>query len=457
MTEFLNFSKKQLSSDNIFQNYSDYEQIPYFELRTSTSTLKLLTEHENITNTTTPIPYVTPYSERPETYIVPIIFAIIFFVGVYGNGTLVLIFIRHRVMRNVPNTYIISLAFADLLVISTCVPFTSTVYIFDSWPYGEVICKLSETTKDISIGVSVFTLTALSADRFFAIVDPLKKLHSSFGGRRAPMFTLIVTISIWAFACVCAIPAAYFSYVRTWEQNNSTLFRVCYPYPEDWPSFLPKIVVFVRFFVYYAVPLTIIAFFYVLMARHLINSTRNVPGEAQGQLRQIKARKKVAKTVLAFVIVFAVCFFPQHMFLLWFYHNPNAQQEFNQFWHLFRIVGFCLSFLNSCVNPIALYFVSGTFRKYFDEYLCLRCKKKKTRRYGSTIERSNRCGGGGGVREGCSSIGGGCARKDRTFWETTTTPPVVQMSILRKPDPVLTTECTVTTLLNGNGVKNHLI
>ncbi|CAG9828878.1 unnamed protein product [Diabrotica balteata] len=49
----------------------------------------------------------------------------------------------------------------------------------ESWPWGELICKLSEFAKDISIGVSVFTLTALSADRFFAIVDPLKKFHTS--------------------------------------------------------------------------------------------------------------------------------------------------------------------------------------------------------------------------------------------------------------------------------------
>lgn len=46
----------------------------------------------------------TPYDRRPETYIVPVLFAIIYVVGVLGNGTLVVIFLRHRAMRNVPNT-----------------------------------------------------------------------------------------------------------------------------------------------------------------------------------------------------------------------------------------------------------------------------------------------------------------------------------------------------------------
>nr|CAD7447567.1 unnamed protein product [Timema bartmani] len=36
-----------------------------------------------------------PYDARPETYIVPVVFALIFVVGVLGNGTLVYIFLRH--------------------------------------------------------------------------------------------------------------------------------------------------------------------------------------------------------------------------------------------------------------------------------------------------------------------------------------------------------------------------
>lgn len=53
--------------------------------------------------TTTEVPYI-PYEVRPETYLVPIIFGLIFIVGVLGNGVLVVVFVRHRAMRNVPNT-----------------------------------------------------------------------------------------------------------------------------------------------------------------------------------------------------------------------------------------------------------------------------------------------------------------------------------------------------------------
>lgn len=62
----------------------------------------------NVTVSTTPtnteeVPY-QGYQYRPETYIVPIIFGIIFLAGLMGNGMLIAVFVKHRAMRNVPNT-----------------------------------------------------------------------------------------------------------------------------------------------------------------------------------------------------------------------------------------------------------------------------------------------------------------------------------------------------------------
>ena len=50
-------------------------------------------------------------------------------------------------MRSVPNTFVFNLALGDLLVLLCTVPFTSTVYTFDSWPFGEFVCKASEFAK----------------------------------------------------------------------------------------------------------------------------------------------------------------------------------------------------------------------------------------------------------------------------------------------------------------------
>uniref|UniRef100_A0A182VM06 G-protein coupled receptors family 1 profile domain-containing protein n=1 Tax=Anopheles merus TaxID=30066 RepID=A0A182VM06_ANOME len=332
----------------------------------------------------TETPY-TPYELRPETYIVPILFAAIFIIGVLGNGTLIIVFLRHRAMRNVPNTYILSLALADLLLIVTTVPFTSIIYTLDSWPWGSLLCTSSEFIKDVSIGVSVFTLVALSGDRFFAIVDPLRKFHAHGGGRRATRMTITTAVLIWLLAIAFAVPAIVGSHIKTVVVNKDVSFYFCYPFPDEWGSQYARGMVLGKFLVYYAVPLFIIGIFYALIARHLIHSAKHVPGEMQGTVRQIKARRKVAITVLAFVVIFGICFLPSHLFMLWFYYNPNFNEDYNGFWHVLRIVGFCLSFANSCANPVALYCVSGAFRKHFNRYLLCDGSSNSRRRHGDNL------------------------------------------------------------------------
>ena len=142
--------------------------------------------------------------------------------------------------------------------------------------------------------------------------------------------------------------------------------------------------------IYYFLPLIVIGVFYMMMARYLILVSKSVPGECVKNFnfnRQVQTRRKVAKVVLCFVLIFAVCFLPTHIFGLWFYFDPGSSQKYNDFWHTLRILGFCLSFMNSCINPIALYCISGNFRRYFNRYLlCCCCKEQEAPyRYETTI------------------------------------------------------------------------
>src|SRR5437867_3490539 len=97
---------------------SEADIVNLFIPLTNTSTIKF---YENSTD------YV-PYVMRLETYIVPALFAIIFFVGCLGNGTIVFILLKNKAMRTVPNIYIMSLALGDLIVMIGALPFVSTIY-----------------------------------------------------------------------------------------------------------------------------------------------------------------------------------------------------------------------------------------------------------------------------------------------------------------------------------------
>lgn len=97
--------------------------------------------------------------------VIPSLYLIIIAVGLLGNLTLVKIFLSNSALRSVPNIFISNLAAGDLLLLLTCVPVDASRYFFDEWMFGEVGCKLIPAIQLTSVGVSVFTLTALSADR----------------------------------------------------------------------------------------------------------------------------------------------------------------------------------------------------------------------------------------------------------------------------------------------------
>ena len=315
-----------------------------------------------------------PYELRPETYVVPILFALIFVIGLIGNGTLIYVFFRFRSMRTIPNTYIMSLAIGDLMVITGAMPFISTIYTFESWPYGEFVCKMSEFIRDVSIGVTVLTLTMLSAERYVAIVLPMR--HIAHQDK-----TLAIALTIWLISIILAIPGAYNSFVwEVWIANEKVIY-VCYPFPEHLGDWYPKMIVLAKFLFLYAIPLMLIASFYIMMARHLIKSLRNPVGKNLSHSKQIRARTKIAKIVLGFVLIFAVCFFPSQVFMLWYYFYPNASDHYNGFWHIWRIIGFVLVFVNSCLNPVALYIISGAFRAYFKRCLFNCCTTNKTKKF----------------------------------------------------------------------------
>lgn len=249
------------------------------------------------------------------------------------------------------------------------VPFTSLVYTLPTYPFSEGVCRASEFAKDLSLGITVLTLTALSADRYMAIVRPVNHHVSDTAGR----LTIIISVVIWVVSAALALPAAVFSHTPELVTPTGVTYHICTPYPKYLGKMYPKVHALVKVAVYYLLPLVLIATFYVLMARHLVLSAKQLPGEAAGQQRQVRARRKVAKMVLAFVIIFAVCFLPINVFTLWWHLDPLSEDHYDITWHSIRIVGFCLSFVNSCINPIALYCVSGTFRKYYNRHVFCWC------------------------------------------------------------------------------------
>ncbi|XP_051500911.1 neuromedin-B receptor [Myxocyprinus asiaticus] len=300
--------------------------------------------------------------------VIPSVYILIITVGLLGNITLVKIFITTSAMRSVPNIFISSLAVGDILLLVTCVPVDAFRYFYEEWIFGTVACKMIPVIQLTSVGVSVFTLTALSADRHKAIVNPMDIQTSS-----AVFWTCLKAITIWVVSVLLAIPEAVFSQVVHMPDKNMT-FTACVPYPLS-NEMHPKIHSIMIFLVYFLIPLSIISVYYYHIARTLIKSAHDMPGEiSEHSKRQTETRKRLAKIVLVFVGLFALCWFPNHV--LYMYRSFNYRQIDSSLSHLIiTLVARVLSFSSSCVNPFALYLLSESFRRHFNNQLmCMRRK-----------------------------------------------------------------------------------
>ncbi|KAI6054516.1 neuromedin-B receptor [Marmota monax] len=300
--------------------------------------------------------------------VIPSLYLLIISVGLLGNIMLVKIFVTNSAMRSVPNIFISNLAAGDLLLLLTCVPVDASRYFFDEWMFGKVGCKLIPAIQLTSVGVSVFTLTALSADRYRAIVNPMDVQASG-----ALLWTCVKAVGIWVISVLLAVPEAVFSEVARIGSLDNSSFAACIPYPQT-DELHPKIHSVLIFLVYFLIPLTIISIYYYHIAKTLIKSAHNLPGEYNEHTKkQMETRKRLAKIVLVFVGCFVFCWFPNH--ILYLYRSFNYKEIDPSLGHMIvTLVARVLSFCNSCVNPFALYLLSESFRKHFNSQLC--CGRK---------------------------------------------------------------------------------
>uniref|UniRef100_F1M5M1 Neuromedin-B receptor n=1 Tax=Rattus norvegicus TaxID=10116 RepID=F1M5M1_RAT len=295
--------------------------------------------------------------------VIPSLYLIIISVGLLGNIMLVKIFLTNSTMRSVPNIFISNLAAGDLLLLLTCVPVDASRYFFDEWVFGKLGCKLIPAIQLTSVGVSVFTLTALSADSFKMVVEKL-----DFTAAGSLLQTICKKLGLWICVCLLAVPERVFG-IAIGSSDNS--FTVMQPYRTNrWST--PKIHSCCHIFIVYftSIPLVIIQHLLYHIAK-LIRMAHNPLGEYNDytQKAEMETRKRLAKIVLVFVGCFVFCWFPNH--ILYLYRSFNYKEIDPSLGHMIvTLVARVLSFSNSCVNPFALYLLSESFRKHFNSQLC---------------------------------------------------------------------------------------
>ncbi|KAM9827405.1 endothelin receptor type B-like [Neosynchiropus ocellatus] len=292
---------------------------------------------------------------------------LIFGIGIVGNATLLRIIYQNKGMRNGPNALIASLALGDLIYIAIDIPINVYKLLAMKWPFadspfGLFLCKLFPFLQKASVGITVLNLCALSLDRYRAVAS-----WSRVQGTGIPTVTVVEIVLIWLMSAVLAVPEAFGFNMVTFEYKNVTIRTCMLEANTPFMTFYRDAKDFWLFGFYFCVPVIFSAVFYGLMTCEML---RHQKGSLRMSLSDhLKQRREVAKAVFSLVLIFALCWFPLHLSRLLkrvAYKSHDAHRcDLLNFLLVLDYFSINMATINSCINPIILFFVSKKFKNCF--------------------------------------------------------------------------------------------
>ncbi|CAF0857945.1 unnamed protein product [Didymodactylos carnosus] len=354
---------------------------------------------------------------KPTTYewMIIILYIIVFIVGTVGNVLICIVIQRNRSMRTVTNMFIMNLAIADVLILVFCLPPTVIQDVTKTWFFGLFFCKFT-----VSISVSVLTLLAISVERYYAIVYPLKFTGTKQRAR-------IVLFGVWILSILLAMPdVVMMTLSQQFDQSIKTNYLTyCQWHADPLFDLLYQLHITLCLFV---IPLCFMIPTYTGIVKVLWGS---IPTEKMlsGKQRTIsysqhtlsdvtvlsddvsvhtplngiqksanlivqENRQKAAKMLIAVVVIFAICYLPVHLFNLFrhvgvYMEHNNAKKEkviVDQADICFEpklvslnrtgtikiitisaLISHWLPYFNSSINPVIYNIMSDKFRRKFNE------------------------------------------------------------------------------------------
>ena len=298
-------------------------------------------------------------------YVVPFIF------GTTANVILLIIIICNNDMRTVPNMYILNLAISDIIYLTVFFYEACANRITITWVNDEFTCMFFPFCRRMSVGLSAYSVALYSFQRYRVIVNPFLVPLSSQPKWRGIVATFC---GVWLVAALFAVPSAL-------SMNLCGYFFgvILITYYQH--------VVILELLVSCVLPLCVIAFCYIMTSRHLVESSRAISEGTQNP--QLKKRRNAAKIVLGLAVVFVISYVPYHVFWtyyicsqvqisssdfnhIFYFPSPNIRNILNDSNYEFQymyLISTCFLSINSCLNPVAMFYTSSQFRHHLKRYL----------------------------------------------------------------------------------------
>nr|XP_012616406.1 neuromedin-U receptor 1 isoform X3 [Microcebus murinus]XP_012616407.1 neuromedin-U receptor 1 isoform X2 [Microcebus murinus] len=336
-------------------------------------------EDLNLTDEALRLKYLGP---RQTELFLPICatYLLIFVVGAVGNGLTCTVILRHKAMRTPTNYYLLSLAVSDLLVLLVGLP----LELYEMWhnyPFllGTGGCYFRTLLFETVCLASVLNVTALSVERYMAVVHPLQARSMV---TRAHVRRVLAVV--WGLAVLCSLPNASLHGIRQLHvpcRGTVPDSAVCGLVR---PRALYNLVVQTTALLFFCLPMATISVLYLLIGLRLRQERLLLRQEAKGRGAAMptsshthrlqlpdRGRRQVTKMLFVLVVVFGICWAPFHADrLMWSFVSRWTDGMLLAFQYV-HVVSGVFFYISSAANPVLYSLMSSRFRDTFREALCL--------------------------------------------------------------------------------------
>lgn len=294
--------------------------------------------------------------------------------GISGNFISILALSNCKHIRNATTAFIVNLCASDLLFCCFCIPLVVQVFLTRKWFSSDVICKIFAFVRFSSPMVSMFTVLAITINRYILIVHP--NIYPLLYKRKY-IFTQIGIIWLFPIA-VLSLPLS-----GVWGRlGRHPITGICTILTVNEKS--PKMFIYI---IGLLVPSLLFLMCYTaiyIMVRKIEGKTkrwnlqsslkwirfkRNKSSEVINENkpevlianRHDKNRHRLVRMMLVIFVVFTFCYFP--MFLLKVFRSGRDIPLLNVFSYI------CF-FFSTVINPVIYIVMSREYRKAYKSLFC---------------------------------------------------------------------------------------
>ncbi|XP_015035281.2 trissin receptor isoform X2 [Drosophila pseudoobscura] len=208
------------------------------------------------------------------------LYTIVFCCCFFGNLLVILVVTLSRRLRSITNFFLANLAFADFCVGLFCVMQNLSIYLIESWVFGEFLCRMYQFVHSLSYTASIFILVVICMERYFAIVHPITCKQILTAARLR-----MVIVTVWITSAVYSTPKFVFSKtIKNVHTQDGQEEEICVL---DREMFNSKLLDMINFVLLYVMPLLVMTVLYSKIAIALWRSSRGLtPHVVQQQQQQ---------------------------------------------------------------------------------------------------------------------------------------------------------------------------